>query len=94
MVVSSWIGVVPLMTIKLRGGPLANTYQSVESIGERFLVTKPKPVSYADITANYDPFSAPTVQRETGFYAKTNIRTKSGTYVFQWMGWEGEVIAR
>jgi hypothetical protein len=79
-------------TIKLRGGPLSNRYETVDSLGERFLVTKPRRPTLADYSA--DPFYAPLIEHEQGFYAKTNIRTKRGAYVFQWMGWEGEVIAR
>jgi len=80
-------------TIKLRGGPLANKYQMVENLGERFLITKPVPPTFGNPL--YEDVLKPHVyETKTGHYAKTNIRTKKGAYVFQWMGWEGEVIAR
>ena len=95
MVVSNWNGVAPMTAVlKFRGGPLAGQYQSATSLGERFVITKPRAFDYQDFSLSEDPFYAPVVSRDTGFYSKTNIRTKTGAYVFQWMGWEGEVIAR
>lgn len=39
-----------------------------------------------------DPLVNDTVRR--GYYTRTNIVTKRGVPVYQWMGWEGQVIAR
>jgi hypothetical protein len=79
-------------TIKLRGGPLANKYQSVANLGERFVITKPVPFVINPLADARETDLLYNTQ--TGHYQKTNIRTKKGAYVFQWMGWEGEVIAR
>ena len=83
-------------TVKFRGGPLAGKYQFVEVLGERLVVTKPQPqwANMLGVDDYGDPFSGPAYKTVTGFYAQTNIRTKKGNYVFQWMGWEGEVISR
>jgi hypothetical protein len=43
----------------------------------------------------FDAMSDPLAPIEyvLGHYALTNVRTKRGAYVYEWMGWEGEIVS-
>lgn len=81
------------MIVKLRGGPMANTYKEVDSTHlyyDRLEVRVPNAIRWTQ--GDLDSMAIDSSKR--GHYAKTNITTRNGAVVYQWMGFEGEVIAR
>lgn len=83
-------------TVKFRGGPLANTYKSIETFGGRFTVTQAVPQWHNLLGVDHDnnPLDGPAYRTKVGHYQQSNVQTRRGVPVFQWMGYEGEVIAR
>lgn len=77
------------MIVRFREGPLKGQYQ--EHKGGDLLVEVPtyEKVEYG----TFDPFASP-FKRKRGRYIRSNIVTKRGIPVYQWMGFEGDVISR
>lgn len=72
------------MRVKLRRGPKPG-YTEVADYSQMVLCAKPKKMT---MRLEQDPMEETFVH---GHYQKTNIVTKTGVPVFEWMGWKGEV---
>lgn len=81
-----------MITAKLRRGPLAGKFITVESYTDRIeaeALIEPK--DYRTLLDwKIEPENL-SFSHKRGHYQRTNIRTKSGAYVYEWMGFYGEI---
>jgi hypothetical protein len=72
------------MRVKLRRGPRPG-YTEIPEYSQIVMCSRPREITFE---VEEDPLTETFVH---GHYQRTNIMTKSGVPVFEWMGWKGEV---
>lgn len=74
-------------TVKLRRGPQPGIMQ-IKKHAEQVMISAP---AYPDMSV-FDPEYRLDYSMKYGHYQRTNMRTKKGHAIFEWMGWRGEVV--
>lgn len=80
------------MTVRFRRGPKAGETEVLQGTVADLGIIE---VAGAEVPrySDLDDVYAQPLRMKRGSYRLTNQRTKRGVYIYEWMGWYGEVLS-